>query len=73
MVLVYVKDKCAQCDATTRTLERLGIPYQTRDAVTDTSWKKWLPEAMSAPIVVVENTGVAWSGFRHDKINALSV
>lgn len=73
-VMVYTKPGCVQCNATYRGLDKVGLPYESKDISQD-------PEALSrikalgflqAPVVeVTYATGEtdSWSGFRPDKIS----
>ena len=72
MVTVYTKPSCMQCKATYRALDAAGVQYVSVDMSRD-------PEAldmvkamgyMQAPVVTTDNDH--WSGFRPDKIAALS-
>jgi len=73
MVTLYTLPACVQCDSTKRVLTRNSIEYREVDLSQD-------PEAMAlvkelgytaAPVVVIGDDH--WSGFRPDKLSALSV
>jgi glutaredoxin-like protein NrdH len=73
MVTLYTLPACVQCDSTKRVLTRNSIEYLEVDLSQD-------PEAMAlvkelgytaAPVVVIGDDH--WSGFRPDKLSALSV
>lgn len=68
MVLVYEKENCTQCYGTKLFLNKLGVVFETRHVVTDETWKDYLPDAKSAPVVVNLTTGEAWSGYRRDRL-----
>lgn len=72
VVTVYTKPACVQCNATFKALDKQGTPYRKVD-ITD------VPEArdyvlalgyLSAPVVVAGTEH--FSGFRPDRIKALS-
>ena len=71
-ITVYTKPACVQCNATYKALDKAGLPYEIVD-ITE------VPEArdyvmalgyLQAPVVVAG--GEHWSGFRPDRIKALS-
>jgi glutaredoxin-like protein NrdH len=71
-ITVYTKPACVQCNATYKALEKQGLTYEIVD-ITE------VPEArdyvmalgyLQAPVVVAD--GEHWSGFRPDRIKALS-
>lgn len=72
MVTVYTLPACVQCDSTKRLLTRNNVEYQEVDLSQD-------PDALSmiralgytaAPVVMAGDDH--WSGFRPDKLSALS-
>ncbi|BBY46611.1 glutaredoxin-like protein NrdH (plasmid) [Mycolicibacterium arabiense] len=72
-VTVYTKPACVQCNATYKALEKQGVDYSVVDITTTT------PEArdyvlalgyLQAPVVVAGDEH--WSGFRPDRIKALT-
>lgn len=73
MITVYSKPACVQCTATTRELDRKGIPYKYVDLTEDASAMDTVKDLgyMQAPVVVAGEDH--WSGFRPDKIGALAV
>jgi len=74
MVTVLTTPNCVQCDATKRTLDRKGIPYEVIP-VGDTGEGREIANrlgAMSAPVVILEN-GDWWAGYRPDRISAIQV
>ena len=70
-VTVYTKPSCVQCDATKRTLDKLGLEYTTIDATTDEAVYNMLVEKgfRSMPVVNADNEW--WSGFNPEKLNGL--
>lgn len=72
MIIVYSKPACIQCTATTRELDRKGINYDVIDLTKDESAYNTVKDLgyMQAPVVVAGEDH--WSGFRPDKIGALS-
>lgn len=72
MVTVLSKPSCVQCNATYRALDNRGIEYTIRDMSQDAEALSLAKELghLSAPVVIAGEDH--WSGFRPDKINALS-
>ena len=70
--LVYSKPSCVQCTATYRALDNKGINYQVIDVSADAEAAEYVKGLgyMQAPVVVTDDEH--WSGFRPDKIEALS-
>lgn len=73
MLTIYTTPGCTDCNATCKALTRRGMPYRTVDLSTD-------PEALEhvrflgytqAPVCVTD-TGEHWSGFRPDRLTALT-
>ena len=71
-VTVYSKPSCVQCNATYRALDNKGINYQVIDVTADDAAAEYVKRLgyMQAPVVVTDDEH--WSGFRPDKIEALS-
>lgn len=71
-VTVYSKPSCVQCNATYRALDNKGINYQVIDVSADDKAAEYVKGLgyMQAPVVVTDDEH--WSGFRPDKIEALS-
>ena len=71
-VTVYSKPSCVQCNATYRALDNKGINYQVIDVTADDAAAEYVKGLgyMQAPVVVTDDEH--WSGFRPDKIEALS-
>ena len=71
-VTVYTKPNCVQCDATKRTMDKLGIKYATVDITVDTeAYDMILSKGFqAAPVVITDDD--AWSGFNPDKISGLA-
>ncbi|MCK1801456.1 MULTISPECIES: glutaredoxin-like protein NrdH [unclassified Brevibacterium] len=72
MITVYTKPACVQCNATYRALDSKGIEYRSVDLSTDPNALDVVKAMgyMQAPVVVTDNDH--WSGFRPDKIAAIS-
>ena len=70
-VTVYTKPNCVQCDATKRSLDKLGIKYSTIDATQDEKSYNMLIEKGFKAMPVVNAGNEWWSGFNPDKINGL--
>lgn len=70
-ITVFSKPACVQCDATYRSLDKLGLDYTivdiTRDAEALASVKAL--GYQQAPVVFAG--GDHWSGYRPDRIRAL--
>jgi glutaredoxin-like protein NrdH len=71
-VTVYTKPACVQCNATYRALDTQGIAYQKVDITVDSVSRDYVMALgyLQAPIVVAGTQH--WSGFRPDRIKALS-
>jgi len=71
-ITVYTKPSCVQCNATYRALDSKGIEYRSVDLSTDPNALDVVKAMgyMQAPVVVTDNDH--WSGFRPDKIAAIS-
>ncbi|WP_029087979.1 glutaredoxin-like protein NrdH [Brevibacterium album] len=72
MVTVYTKPACMQCSATFRALDSKGVEYRSVDLSEDPSALDVVKAMgyMQAPVVVTDDDH--WSGFRPDKIAALT-
>lgn len=70
-VTVYTKPNCVQCDATKRTMDKLGIKYEAIDATTDEVVYEMLVEKGFRALPVVNAGDEWWSGFNPEKINGL--
>lgn len=72
MITVYTKPACVQCTATKRALDKAGLEYDMVDISMDDEARDYVMALghLQAPVVV---TGDAhWSGFRPDRIKALT-
>jgi glutaredoxin-like protein NrdH len=69
-VTVHTKPACVQCNATTRKLRALGIPYVTAELTEESAARFRKFGHLSAP-VVTPPTG-SWSGYRPDLLEALT-
>ncbi|OBA50682.1 MULTISPECIES: glutaredoxin domain-containing protein [Kocuria] len=73
MLIIYTTPGCTDCASTCRALTRRGVPYRTVDLSTD---PKALEHVRSlgyaqAPVCIAD-TGEHWSGFRPDRLTALT-
>ena len=71
-ITVYSKPLCVQCDATKRALNKAGVAYDVVDITEDADALARIKSMgyVQAPVVITEQDH--WSGFRPDKIKALS-
>ncbi|MBV7412545.1 glutaredoxin-like protein NrdH [Dermabacteraceae bacterium TAE3-ERU27] len=71
-ITVYSKPMCVQCDATKRALNKAGLDYTVVDLTEDAEALAKVKSLgyMAAPVVITGNDH--WSGFRPDKIKALT-
>ncbi|MCC8373604.1 MULTISPECIES: glutaredoxin-like protein NrdH [Photorhabdus] len=71
-ITIYSKPDCVQCSATYQALSRRNIPYQIVD-LTENPQALATIRAMGYQQIPVVVAGTQhWSGFRPDKINALT-
>jgi glutaredoxin-like protein NrdH len=72
MVTVYTLPSCVQCDNTKRVLTKNGISFETVDLSTDETAMEMVKTLgyQAAPVVIAGDDH--WSGFRPDRIAALS-
>lgn len=71
-ITLYTKPACVQCDATKRALDKAGLTYVTVDLTQDAAALELVQQwgYRSAPVVSAGDDH--WSGFRPDKIKALT-
>lgn len=71
-ITIYTKPHCVQCDAAKRALDQAGITYTTVDISIDDEAREYVLALgyLQAPVVVTDSEH--WSGFRPDRIKALS-
>jgi glutaredoxin-like protein NrdH len=71
-ITVYTKPACVQCNATYRALDKAGLDYEVVDITTDNEARDYVMSLghLQAPGVVAGERN--WSGFRPDRIRALS-
>ncbi|AUX73523.1 glutaredoxin-like protein NrdH [Erwinia pyrifoliae] len=71
-IIIYTKDNCVQCNATKNALDKKGIDYQLINLDHEPAHAETLRSLgyRQVPVVVAEQEH--WSGFRPDKILALS-
>lgn len=71
-ITVYSKPACVQCDATYRALDKYGLEYVIVDISSDEIALDYVKSLghMQAPVVVAG--AEHWSGYRPDRIRALT-
>ncbi|WP_058234513.1 glutaredoxin-like protein NrdH [Devriesea agamarum] len=71
-ITVYSKPMCVQCDATKRALNKAGLDYVVVDVTEDAEALAKIKGMgyMQAPVVITSTDH--WSGFRPDKIKAMT-
>lgn len=71
-VTVYTKPSCVQCNATFKALDKSGIQYDVVDISQNDEAREYVMALgyLQAPVVTVGNEH--WSGFRPDRIKALT-
>ena len=71
-VTVYTKPACVQCNATYKALDKAGVAYEVVDITEDDSARDYVLSLgyLAAPVVVAGDDH--WSGFRPDRIKALT-
>ncbi len=71
-ITVYTKRACVQCHATLRALDKSGLDYTAIDIIVDTSARDHVMVLghLQAPVVVT--AAEHWSGFRPERIRAIS-
>lgn len=69
-VTVFTKPHCAQCDATRREFDKLGLPYEVVDLSENPSTREQLQQAgfRDSPVVITPVS--SWSGYHPDLILA---
>ena len=72
LITVYTKPACVQCNATYKALDKAGIAYEKVDISIDDEAREYVLALgyLQAPVVVTDSEH--WSGFRPDRIKALS-
>lgn len=70
VVTVHTKPGCVQCNATTRKLRALGIPYATVELTEESAARFKRFGHLSAPVVTAGER--SWSGYRPDLLEALT-
>ena len=71
-VTVYTKPSCVQCNATKRALAKAGLAYREVDLTQDAEALETVKAMGYQAAPVVFAGGEHWSGFRPDKIMALT-
>ena len=71
-ITVYTKPACVQCNMTYKALDKAGLEYEVVDISEDAEARDYVMALgyLQAPVVVAE--GEHWSGFRPDRIKALT-
>lgn len=72
-VTVYSKDRCVQCDATKKALDKEGIPYNLVDVGQDQEAFAKIVEMGYRSVPVVTFGEDHWGGFDLAKIRSLKV
>jgi glutaredoxin-like protein NrdH len=70
-ITVFSKPACVQCDATYRSLDKLGLEYAIVDITRDADALASVRALGYQQAPVVFAGGDHWSGFRPDKIRSL--
>lgn len=72
IITVYTKPACVQCNATYKALDKLGLDYDIVDITEVAEARDYVMALgyLQAPVVVVGTEH--WSGFRPDRITAIS-
>ncbi|CNF20748.1 glutaredoxin-like protein NrdH [Yersinia nurmii] len=71
-IIIYSKPDCVQCNATYRAFDRHGISYQIIDLTNDSQAFNHVKSLGYQQVPVIVAGDDHWSGFRPDKIRALS-
>ncbi|WP_270410194.1 glutaredoxin-like protein NrdH [Brachybacterium paraconglomeratum] len=71
-ITVYTKPGCVQCDATKRTLNKLGFAYDLVDLTEDRVALESIKALGYAQAPVVVTSEDHWSGYRPDKLKELA-
>lgn len=71
-ITVYTKPACVQCSATFRALDKAGLHYDVIDISQDEQARDYVMSLgfLQAPVVIA--TSARFSGFRPDRIAALT-
>jgi glutaredoxin-like protein NrdH len=72
MVTVYTLPSCVQCESTKKYLAKMDIPFKTVDLAEDEIAMDLVRSLgyQAAPVIVSGDSH--WSGFRPDKLDALT-
>lgn len=70
--IVWSKDACQQCDATKRLMTRLGIDFEERNLENYPAKVSEFRDRGFLQAPIVEAGDEVWSGFRPDRITALT-
>jgi len=71
-IIIYTKDNCVQCNATKNAMDKKGIAYQVVNLDQQPDEIEALRALGYRQVPVVMNGQYHGSGFRPDKISALS-
>ena len=71
-IIIYTKDNCVQCNATKNAMDKKGIDYQLVNLDSEPAAVETLKSLGYRQVPVVMTGDQHWSGFRPDKISALS-
>ena len=72
-ITVFTKPSCVQCNATKRALNKAGLAFEEVDLTLDAEALDAVKSLGYQQAPVVFAGGDHWSGFRPDKIKALTV
>ena len=72
MVTVYTLPSCVQCESTKKYLAKMDIPFKTVDLAEDEIAMDLVRSLgyQAAPVIISGDSH--WSGFRPDKLDALT-
>lgn len=73
MVKVITSSSCTACNATKKTLNKYGIPFEEVNVDNDEATRQELLSMnyTALPVVIVDED-TSWSGFRYDRLRSLA-
>jgi len=71
-IIIYTKNNCIQCNATKNALDKKGLDYQLINLDSEPAHIAMLKSLGYQQVPVVMAGQEHWSGFRPDKISALT-
>lgn len=72
MTIIYTKPDCQACYATKAYLKRNNVAYTEIDVSDEVAAKVLSDRGFTTLPVVITDDGVAWCGFRIDKLKGLT-